>query len=318
MASYRIFRHSKGTLGLCRAVCLRAVCLVRMVHRSTFSFHDRIDALPPMPAIPLAIGSSDILVVAASCQGLLWFLDSSLDIPPRGWARFAIWGFVLALDSAPGTCRLNLCSTLWARVCVCTDYEAIFDAKLFATMPCGMYGSISNGATGAGVAIGALVYSIFLLRIAGVGSISACVCAFCAFLALLQYVPPQLGFWGSFVAASLVPRGDGRSLRGLPLSRPVAAPCAAVRAGKDVQRSPFACAAFVADSCHTLACRPGLLLFARACSSGSSLSAAAAGMRGTSSNHALYDCMPCICAAPLCVLSTQLWRMPWYLFFRGI
>ena len=92
MASYRIFRRSKGTLGLCRAVRLRAVCLVRMVHRSTFSFHDRIDALPPMPAIPLAIGSSDILVVA--------FLDSSLDIPPRGWARFAIWGFALALDSA--------------------------------------------------------------------------------------------------------------------------------------------------------------------------------------------------------------------------
>ena len=90
--------------------------------------------------------------------GVLWFLEPPLDIPPRGWARFAIWGFVLALDLAPGTCRLNLCSTLWARVCVCTDYNAIFDAKLFATMPCGMYASISNGAIGASFAIGALVF----------------------------------------------------------------------------------------------------------------------------------------------------------------
>ena len=147
---------------------------------------------------------------------------------------------MLALDSAPGTCRLNLCSTLWARVCVCTDYEAIFDAKLFATMP-GMYGSISNGATGAGVEIGALVFYLPPPNCWGrIHQRLSMRLSFCAFLALCCSIRAStIRVFGARLLlrrCNMVPRGDGRSLRGLPLSRPVAAPCAAVRAGKDVQR----------------------------------------------------------------------------------
>ena len=64
---------------------------------------------------------------------------SSLDIPPHGWARFAIWGFVLALDLAPGTCRLNLCSTLWALTFITRNRESCKAAPR-AMMPdlCGL------------------------------------------------------------------------------------------------------------------------------------------------------------------------------------
>ena len=57
-----------------------------------------------------------------------------LHIPPRGWARLAIWRLVLALDLAPGTRRLNFRPTLRARVRVSAGYRTILDAKLFATM----------------------------------------------------------------------------------------------------------------------------------------------------------------------------------------
>ena len=80
-----------------------------------------------------------------------------LDVPPRGWACFAIGRLVFALDLAMGTRRLDRRVTSRAPVCVPTDYETIPDAKLFTTMTCDLYFTILNGALDGGVAIRALV-----------------------------------------------------------------------------------------------------------------------------------------------------------------